>query len=288
VLLNRIDEHRFTHWAGALLRLVLDAVFPPKCLVCNRLFKPAAKRPGIKSPSKFAGEIADPFPESRHLLTFFCCPNCVSDLTAISSPMCTCCGVAFKSQQVQNHLCGDCIVQPKKFTMARAAVSCDPQFMAIIHRFKYAGKTRLAMPLGGMMLSAFMRHWGDEEVDGLLPVPLHSQKFRSRGFNQSYLLIQRWKTIAKTMQIPLSNLSIHTDVLIRTKGTKPQTGLGRAQRLKNIRDAFSVQSPEKICGKKVLVVDDVYTTGATANECARMLLKFGAERVDVLTLARAI
>jgi ComF family protein len=180
------------------------------------------------------------------------------------------------------------MAQPKKFGMARAAVSYDQQLMAVIHRFKYAGKTQLARPLGGLMLSAFMRHWEGAKVDRLLPVPLHPKKFRSRGFNQSYLLIHRWKAIARAMQISLPDIPILTDVLIRTEITVPQTGLGRAQRLKNVKGAFSVQSPEKVCGKKVLVVDDVYTTGATANECARILLKFGAERVDVLTLARAI
>ena len=179
------------------------------------------------------------------------------------------------------------MVWPKNFRMARAAVSCEPQLMAVIHRFKYAGKTQLAKPLGGMMLSAFLRHWESAEIDQLIPVPLHPQKFRSRGFNQSYLLIHRWKAIARAMQISLPSISILTDVLIRTKMTAPQTGLGRAQRLINVKGAFSVQSPEKVSGKKVLVVDDVYTTGATANECARILLEFGAESVDVLTLARA-
>jgi predicted amidophosphoribosyltransferase len=77
-------------------------------------------------------------------------------------------------------------------------------------------------------------------------------------------------------------------VLIRSKATVPQTGLNRRQRLKNVKGVFSLRFPEKICGKKLLVVDDVYTTGATVNECARILLKFGAEQVDVLTLARAI
>jgi ComF family protein len=160
--------------------------------------------------------------------------------------------------------------------------------MAVIHRFKYADKTQLAWPLGGMMLSAFLCHWEGGQVDRVLPVPLHPRKFRSRGFNQSYLLIHRWKAIARAMQIPLAEISILTDVLIRTKATVPQTGLGRAQRLKNVKDAFRVQFPEKVYGAKVLVVDDVYTTGATANECARTLLKSGAAHVDVLTLARVI
>ena len=172
--------------------------------------------------------------------------------------------------------------------MARAALAFDQQSTAVIHRFKYAAKTQLAGPLGGLMLSAFMRQWEGENVDLILPVPLHPQKMRSRGFNQSYLLVHSWKTIARTMHIALSDIPIYTDVLTRNIATVPQTGLDRRQRLKNVEGIFSLRSPDKVYGKKLLVVDDVYTTGATVNECARVLLKFGAEQVDVLTLARAI
>jgi ComF family protein len=288
VLLDRVAKFGIPNWPGSLLNIFLDAVFPPKCLVCSRIFKPATTRSGIERRPNAATEITDPFPESYRLLTSFCCSDCVNAFAAISAPMCTCCGIMFKNRLDQNYLCGDCITQPKKFRMARAAMACDQQLMAVIHRFKYAGKTQLARPLGGLMLSAFMRHWEGEKVDLALPVPLHSQKFRSRGFNQSYLLIHSWKAIAKAMHIAFSNSPIHTDVLMRSKASVPQTGLARRQRLKNIKGVFSVRFPEKVYGKKLLVVDDVYTTGATVNECARILLKSGAERVDVLTLARAI
>jgi len=276
------------NWAGALLNIVLDAIFPPKCLVCNRLFKPATKRFGKEQRPNGAIEITDPFAESYRLLTFFCCLHCINDFATISSPMCTCCGIPFKSQQDHDHLCGDCISHPKKFRLARAAMPYDQQLMAVIHRFKYAAKTQLARPLGGLMLSVFLRQWEGEKVDLILPVPLHRQKIRSRGFNQSYLLIHGWKAVAKAMHITLSDIPIHTDVLTRSKPTVAQTGLGRRQRLKNVKGVFSLRFPEKIYGKTVLLVDDVYTTGATVNECARILLKFGAVRVDVLTLARAI
>jgi ComF family protein len=167
-------------------------------------------------------------------------------------------------------------------------VAFDQQSMAVIHRFKYAAKTQLARPLGGLMLSVFMRQWEGEKIDLILPVPLHPQKFHSRGFNQAYLLIHSWRSVASAMRITLSDIPIHKDVLIRSKATVPQTGLGRRQRLRNVKGVFSLRHPEKVYGKNVLVVDDVYTTGATVNECARILLKFGAERVDILTLARAI
>jgi ComF family protein len=288
VLPYQLTKSGTSNWPGALVNIFLDAVFPPKCIVCNRLFKPTTKELGIEQLPNDATEITDLFAESYRLLAFFCCSDCVTAFAAISSPMCTCCGIPFKSQQDQDHLCGDCISSPKKFRMARAAMAYDQQLMAVIHRFKYAAKTQLARPLGGLMLNVFMRQWDGEKVDLILPVPLHPQKIRSRGFNQSYLLIRGWKAVAKAMHIAFSDIPIPTDVITRSKATVPQTGLGRRQRLKNVKGVFSLRFPEKIYGKKVLLVDDVYTTGATVNECARLLLKFGALQVDVLTLARAV
>jgi ComF family protein len=194
----------------------------------------------------------------------------------------------FKSRQGQDHLCGDCITQPKEFRIARAAVAYDHQLTAVMHRFKYAGKIQLAGPLGGLMRNTYMRHWDRQKVDLILPVPLHAMKFRKRGFNQSYLLIRRWKSISAPLVDNVAGLPVNTDVLIRSKATVSQTGLGRQQRLKNIKGAFRVRIPEKVIAKKLLLVDDVYTTGATVNECARVLLKAGAEQVDVLTAARAM
>lgn len=288
MMLDHVAKSGTSNWPGSLISVFLDAVFPPKCLVCSRLFKPATKSSGNALLPKDVVEIADLFAESYRLLTSFCCSDCVSTAAALTSPMCTCCGIPFKSRQDQNHLCGDCIARPKKFRMARAAMVCDPQLMAVIHRFKYAAKTQLARPLGALMLSIFLRQWENEEVDLILPVPLHPQKFRNRGFNQSYSLIRSWKAVAETMHITLPDIPIQTDVLIRTKATVPQTELGRRQRLKNVKGVFSLRFPGRVYGKNLLVVDDVYTTGATVNECARTLLEFGAARVDVLTLARAI
>jgi ComF family protein len=285
---DHVAESGTSNWPKSLMSIFLDAVFPPKCLVCTRLFKSATKSSANEQLPNDDVDITDPFAESYRLLNSFCCSDCVNALIAVTSPMCTCCGIPFKNRQDQNHLCGDCIAHPKKFRMARAAMACDQQLMALIHRFKYAAKTQLARPLGGLMLGIFLQQWENKEVDMILPVPLHSQKFRSRGFNQSYLLIRSWKAVANTMHITLPDIRIQTDVLIKTKTTVPQTELGRRQRLKNVKGVFSLRFPEKVYGKNLLVVDDVYTTGATVNECARTLLKFGAAQVDVLTLARAI
>jgi len=275
------------NWAKPVLGIILDAVFPPKCLVCSRLFKPAAAAGSIQ-PSRGGPKIGGTLTEFYQLLSASCCPDCLQDFVAISSPLCECCGMMFKGHEDDDHLCGECLMQPKEFRMARAALVYGHQLMAVIHRFKYAGKTRLARPLGRLILCAYLRHWHNEKVDLILPVPLHPKKMRRRGFNQSYLLLDSWKSGSKPVIDEPGTIPVITDVLVRIKATLPQAGLGRQQRLKNIQGAFKVRIPEKVYGKKLLLVDDVYTTGATVNECARMLLKAGAQMVDVLTVARAV
>ena len=275
-----------SNWAKPVLKIILDAVFPAKCLVCRGFFNLSASR-GSVQPTRKASKIMDTSTGFYQLLSAFCCPDCLKDFVAISSPICECCGMMFKGREDDDHLCGDCLTQPKAFRRARAAMVYDHQLMTVIQRFKYAGKTQLARPLGLLILGAYLRHWQNEKVDLILPIPLHPQKMRSRGFNQSYLLIDSWKSVSKPMVDELNAIPIKTDVLVRNKATLPQTGLGRQQRLHNIKGAFEVRIPEKVSGKNVLLVDDVYTTGATVNECARMLLEAGAQIVDVLTVARS-
>ena len=285
---NRVLKYAVHDWARPFYNIILDTVFPTKCLICSRLFEPDVISAGMGRSTNAAAEITEPFAQSHRMLAAYCCPDCVNSFTVISSPICSCCGIMFKSRQGQDHLCGDCITQPKEFRIARAAVAYDHQLMAVMHRFKYAGKIQLAGPLGGLMRNAYMRYWNRDKVDLILPVPLHTLKFRKRGFNQSYLLIRRWNSISAPMVAEIAGIPVYTNVLIRSKATVSQTGLGRQQRLKNIKGAFGVKIPEKVIAKKLLLVDDVYTTGATANECARVLLKAGAEQVDVLTVARAM
>ena len=138
----------------------------------------------------------------------------------------------------------------------------------------------MSRPLGALAKDTFFQFWDGDAIDLLVPVPLHVKRLRERGFNQAHLLIRRW---AKQEGIPFDGLT-----LSRSRWTAPQTGLSRSERRKNIKGAFSIRHPERIKGRKIVLVDDVYTTGATVNECARVLMKAGAEFVDVLTLARAV
>jgi ComF family protein len=152
--------------------------------------------------------------------------------------------------------------------------------MKAIHRLKYGGKTALARPLGALARATFCQSWNAGSIDLLLPVPLHMKRLRQRGFNQAYLVNKKW---AAQEGIPFDGFA-----LSRSRWTEPQTTLARAERRKNVRGAFSLLHPDGVKGQRILLVDDVFTTGATVNECARVLMKGGARWVDVLTLARAV
>jgi ComF family protein len=206
----------------------------------------------------------------------------------VESPLCTCCGIPFKSRQGQDHYCGACIASGKKFGIARAPLVYDRIITEVIHCFKYRGKVQLARPLSELLLVAFLTFWEKGGIDIVLPVPLHPSRIRMRGFNQAYLLIRSWPSLAAHYSCDLSHIRIERDVLIRTMPTTPQSALDRTQRARNIKNAFGLDRQEVIVGKKILLIDDVYTTGATVNECGRLLLSRGAQKVDVLTLARAV
>ncbi len=150
----------------------------------------------------------------------------------------------------------------------------------VISRFKFRGAARLAKPLGTLLADYADREFLFSEFDLLVPVPLHRQRLRDRGFNQSLLLARR---IAKIHSLP-----VDTAALQRIRHTQPQTELSGPERRKNIRQAFAVSRTGSISGKRVLLIDDVFTTGATVQECAKTLLRAGAQQVDVLTLARVL
>ena len=272
-----------------IITALIRALFPPKCLVCRNLFHhpeeafPAGRRVvdgrsnGNQEAATFAALTAG------HL-----CGECVNGFLPLSSPLCTCCGTQFNSRVGEDHLCGQCLHMTKAYGIARAAGIYDDVLMRAIHRYKYAGKIQLAEPLGKFLWHTFLRFWQPQKVDLVLPVPLHIKRQRRRGFNQAYLLIKKWYQAAAEIGIEWPRAKIDCHVLTRPRPTMPQTGLNRRDRLRNIKNAFRVQAAGRVKGRHVLLVDDVYTTGATVGECAQELLKNGAKHVDVLTLARAI
>ena len=195
---------------------------------------------------------------------------------AAESPLCTCCGLIFKGREGKDHLCGDCLASERPFGMARAAGVYDQSLMAVIHAYKYDGRVILAEPLSKLLTAVYARHWQRRTVDIVLPVPLHPARLRKRGFNQAWLLVKSWGDF------------VVRDLLQRTRRTPSQTGLERRERLRNVKGAFSIKDPASVENKHVLLVDDVYTTGATVQACARILNKCGAAQVDVLTVGRAV
>jgi ComF family protein len=208
------------------------------------------------------------------------CSNCLSEIRWIEPPFCSICGIPFISKEVESHPCGACVTHRKYFTMARALGAYEGSLQEAIHRWKYEGKTYLTPFFAEWMEEGLNRHWGPHSLDLLIPAPLHPQRLRERGFNQALLLV---KELSRRTGIPYRKT-----ILQKKKPTIPQVNLSGTEREKGLRGAFQVIGKEELLGKSVLLVDDVYTTGATVNECSKVLLRGGAERVNVLTLAHAV
>ena len=293
---------------------VKEAFFPTRCLTCGSFYRagkpvPKSVRSILQSLSctNLSASILETFFKGSNLdgdgvdnssiaearifaiLTApFLCAKCSGTFLSIESPICSTCGIVFNSRLGEDHLCGVCLNAPKNFGIARSAGIYDKVLMAAIHCLKYNGKIQLARPLGVLLFIIFSRYWNENRPDLIIPVPLHTQKLKRRGFNPSFFLVREWASIAQALDDGFPVIPIAEDILLRTRGTKSQTGLGRKERLKNIKNAFSVNDVSKIHQKKILLIDDVYTTGATADECAKALVAAGASHVDVLTLARAM
>ncbi len=164
--------------------------------------------------------------------------------------------------------------------MARALGAYEGSLREAIHRWKYEGKTYLTPFFAEWMAEGLNRYWESHSFDLLIPVPLHRKRLRERGFNQVLLLV---KEISSRTGIPYRKT-----ILQKKKPTIPQVTLSGLEREKGLGGAFHVIGREELTERSVLLVDDVYTTGATVNECSKMLRRGGATRVDVLTLAHAI
>jgi competence protein ComFC len=205
---------------------------------------------------------------------------------------CLLCGIRINNLKV-SPVCGDCIdkirINPEashikggaeNFAFDRAfyATIYDETVKKCICLFKYEGKTQMARPLGNLLCDFALRNISAEEIDLIVPVPLHPVKLRERQFNQSELLAS---LLAGKM-----NISVARNKVKRIKYTAPQTELNRDQRLRNVRGAFRVRKNADFNEKAVLLVDDVLTTGATLHECAKALKGAGAKKVVALALAR--
>ena len=208
------------------------------------------------------------------------CESCLSQITAIRPPICSACGLPFPTESGTDHLCGDCLLSPRVFTRARAVGHYEGSLLTAIHAFKYQGQSALGRILGRLMADHDYHDFHISSCTMIIPVPLHVRRLRERGFNQALILA---RAIARRHELPLDFTS-----LMRQVATPPQITLGKTERQRNVRDAFRIREPGRVKGEKIIIVDDVYTTGSTLNECARVLLEGGANEVAALTLARAI
>lgn len=230
----------------SLLKGLVDLVFPTSCYLCGR----TTKEEGI-------------------------CPSCEDGFERISPPFCVQCGDPFPSKEALDHTCPSCMERTPPFRRARSFALYKGGIAKALQILKFKGKTSLAIPLSRLLSSCDM----DFHLYNLvLPVPLHRRRLMTRGFNQALLLAKGLGRI--------HSLRVDFQALKRIKDTPPQTGLKRKERLQNVKGAFAVSDPALLKGKRVLLVDDTYTTGATIRECARVLKKAGVEFVDVLTVAR--
>lgn len=260
-----------------------DAVFPPRCLACRSFF--------VRSDHEIP-DAAAPFGTGvdaiRQGLSPFLCDECLAGVRAVESPLCPRCGMMFRERVSDDHLCGTCLTEPGRLSMARAFGVYERSLMQVVRAFKYRGKIQLARPLGRLLFQAYQACYGTGHgPDLIMPVPLHKRRFRQRGFNQAFLMLKEWPGRLDLCQ-PEQSPRIVRDGLLRTRKTKPQAGLDKKSRKTNIKGAFALSPCCDVKGRHVLLVDDVYTTGATADECARVLLGGGASRVDILTVARAL
>ena len=239
-----------------MLRYLLNFVFPPRCAAC-----------GGRLPLESNERVCSP---------------CLGKIDRLSEPLCAVCGIPIAAAR---EWCERCAAAPPHFSRARAIAAYrdgagrDAGVIgAMIRRHKYGLDQSLGRALAECLGAELPLDGAGYDL--IIPVPLHSGRLRWRGFNQAAML---GRAVARRIERP-----IDASNLMRIRATPPQTARTRRGRRENIRNAFAVRRPARVANRSILLVDDVMTTGATADECARVLLQAGARRVDVLTLARVL
>jgi ComF family protein len=254
--MSRMDAARLLDWpraaAGlrALARHGVDLLLPPRCPACREI---------VENNGRF-------------------CLVCWRGLTFITDPVCAGCGAPFDIDRGPGARCGACLATPPRFAAARAALAYAGTARTVLLGFKHGDRQHLVDIMAPQLVRAGRDWFGVDTV--LVPVPLHPARLWRRGFNQAALLAH---VVARR-----TGSSLAVDALVRVKPTPSSQGMGRRARADKVRGAFRVARPEAIKGKAIIIIDDVFTTGATAEACARMLLRSGAREVRVLTWARVV
>jgi len=234
-----------------LARAALDTLYPPTCLAC-------------RAATDAHGAL---------------CPRCWSAMRFIERPYCERLGTPFEQDLGQGLLSPQAMADPPVFARARAVARFEHgPARKLVHRLKYSDRAEIARPLARWMKRAGADVLADADL--LVPVPLHPLRLWRRRFNQAAMLAQE---VSRATGKPCS-----VDALLRVKATASQVGLSRAQRAENVQGAFKVADGAAVRGRNVVLVDDVLTSGATANAASRALIRAGATRVDVLVFARVV
>ena len=199
----------------------------------------------------------------------------------ILPPWCPSCGLPFQGfEQGITHLCSRCILDPPPYSGARSFGYYAAELSRTIQELKFRGRKNLVGLLAPLLAGTFVETWKREEFDFLVPIPLHPKRRRMRGFNQAALLSRK---LSQLIAVPCCD-----GALRRVRDTAPQVGLSDSERLRNVRSAFQCRDQSIVTGKRLLLIDDVMTTGATLASAAAALVSAGAARVSALTLARAV
>ncbi|MCI4590144.1 ComF family protein [Sphingobium sp. BYY-5] len=233
-----------------VVRPVVDYALPPRCPGCG-------------------GHVAEDFA--------FCLP-CWSGMEFLGEPCCARCGVPFPHEMGAGAECGACLAAPPPWDSARAVLAYGDVARTVALRLKYGRRIGLARLVARQML----RHVGEagEDAPLIVPVPLHRWRLWNRGFNQSALIADH---LGK-----LTGWPVEKRALQRVKRTMPLRGMNPAQRAKAVRGAFALRQAHGMKGRRVLLIDDVHTSGATAAACVRVLKRGGAAEVRLLCWARAL
>lgn len=231
--------------------ILLDLLLPPLCLACRR---PVAAQGGL-------------------------CAECWGAIHFLTAPCCPRCGEPFAGELGEEVLCGACLAQPPAFDRARAVFRYDDASKGLVLSFKHADRPGLARFVAPWMARAAGPLLAEAEL--IVPVPLHRWRLLHRRYNQAALLAM---ALARRSGVPCM-----PDLLRRARRTPPQGTLSREARARNVKGAIRLgKAVDSVREKRILLVDDVLTTGATLGECVRVLRSAGAARIDVVTLARVV
>jgi len=233
-----------------------NLIYPDICFICKKKFENKSFGENNNFPKSFTQVFYD-----------ILCKDCLSKISPVNN---------FKS---------DFFLKKRFLNLVYSSFMYKDSIVDIVHMLKYNEQTFIAEKISWFVLKSYLEIYSENYPELVLFVPMHKKAFRKRGFNQTYLIAFHTQKLAKKMNVFFPE--IKKNVLVKMKNTKSQTEFKGRERKKNIAGAFLVKNPLVIKGKKILIIDDVCTTGSTLEECAKTLLKYGAKKVDAITFARA-